>query len=72
MGIISTRDVNLKSKDDNDEDPIGSEKHPVLLDSPAVAEEGNDEDESSKSKNNISSLFYYCRLNKLLDKASKF
>ena len=62
----NTIGANLKDKDNNEEDAICSEKHSGLFDGPTVAKEGNDEYKSSKCNENVSSLLYYCWLNKLL------
>ena len=58
--------MNLKDKDNNEEDAISSEKHSGLFDCPTIAKGSNDEDKSSKSYENVSCLLYYCWLNKLL------
>ena len=58
--------MNLKSKYDDKKDAKGSEKDAGLFDGSAVSEERDDEDESSKSYENVGCLVYDCWLHKIL------
>ncbi len=63
---------NLQHCDDDDEESIGGEEHPGLLDGPAVAEDGHEEDKGANSDEDVSTLLDHRRLLQLLREVSLF
>ena len=61
----------LEEYNDDDEQSVGGEEDPGLLDGAAVAEEGEDEDEGAARDQHVRTLLDHRRLSQLLKKGWK-
>ena len=56
----------LKKRNDDDEESVRGQQNPGLFDRPAVAQEGDNEDECSGGNQDVSALLNHSRLSQFL------
>ena len=68
LGIIPRNLTHLEEDYDDDEESVGGEEDPALLDGAAVAEEGEHEDEGAARDQHVRTLLDHRGLGQLLER----
>ena len=65
------RERDLQDKDDDEKEPVGGQQDPGLLYGPAVAQEGDDEDEGPGRDQDVGALLDHRGLGELLKRVGQ-